>query len=632
MFSRISRRMWSGKSIARKLALLSGGAAAVVICLVVRWQWGPNAVVAEGPPPKQVPSAPAPKAETLEVVAVVNGSEVTRRELARDALRHYGEAVLESLVNRELIEQHCVRSGIQVTDQEIRDEVSRVARRFNIPADDWLRMLEQERGVTAKQYYRDIIWPSLALRKLANERLDVSDDELRAAYETQFGPAIEARLIACNDPQKARQTLELAQQSPDEFGKLAKQFSDDVHTASQEGRIPPIRLHLGEEVVEKAAFSLQPGQISEIIQVGSQHIFLKCESRIPDRYGEYSFKDPQVRQRLEAAILEKKERLMGTHVFDELRRTSVIKQPFGDPELSKQMPGVAALVNNRQISLMELAEECIQRHGTEVLENTINQRILQQACKEKEITVTWGDLHAEIHRAMESMGYAQDQGKMDLEQWYEIVAKEQGISKDKYIYDIVWPTVALKMLVGADIQVSDEDIQRGYEANYGPRAICRAIVFADLRQAEKVWRMARETPTVENFGELAAEYSIEPSSKALRGEVAPLRRHGGQPLLEEAAFSLKPNELSSIVQVDDKFVILFLEGFTQPVNVSLGEVRPMIAQDVREKKLRLEMAQRFTNLTDQARIENFLAGTRHVPQTTRTGTPRVGSPETPPRR
>ena len=65
------------------------------------------------------------------------------------------------------------------------------------------------------------------------------------------------------------------------------------------------------------------------------------------------------------------------------------------------------------------------------------------------------------------------------------------------------------------------------------------------------------------FGDLAEEYSIEPSSKSLRGEVPPIRRYGGQPQLEDVAFELKPGELSGIIQLGDKFVILKCEGRTQ---------------------------------------------------------------------
>src|SRR4029077_20965324 len=106
---------------------------------------------------------------------------------------------------------------------------------------------------------------------------------------------------------------------------------------------------------------------------------------------------------------------------------------------------------------------------------------------------------------------------------------------------------------------------------------------------------------------------IEPASKSLRGEVPPIRKFGGQPQLEDVAFGLKPNELSGIVQLADKFVILKCEGRTQPVEVNPNEVHDILYQDIFEKKLRMAMSEKFDDLKAKARIDNFLAGTSQSP-------------------
>jgi parvulin-like peptidyl-prolyl isomerase len=193
----------------------------------------------------------------------------------------------------------------------------------------------------------------------------------------------------------------------------------------------------------------------------------------------------------------------------------------------------------------------------------------------------------------------------------------------------VWPSAALKKLTGSSIQVTNEDVQKGFEANYSERVRCRAIVLSNMRKAQEVWAKARENPSAEYFGDLAAEYSIEPSSKSLRGEVPPIRKFGGQPQLEEVAFGLNPGELSGIIQLGNQFVILKCEGRTEPVAVKLEEVRDILYQDIFEKKLRLAMGQKFDDIRSKARIDNFLAGTSQAPDRvkpdTTTGTPRLDS-------
>jgi parvulin-like peptidyl-prolyl isomerase len=143
-------------------------------------------------------------------------------------------------------------------------------------------------------------------------------------------------------------------------------------------------------------------------------------------------------------------------------------------------------------------------------------------------------------------------------------------------------------------------------------------VLNNLRRAQQVWEKARANPTEENFADLAEQYSIDPATRALRGEVAPIQRHGGQPNLEEEAFSLKPGEISGIIQVGpETYVILYCLGFTKPVDVDFASVKDILVEDIREKKLRLAMADYFDKLRAAATIDNFLAGTTQSPNLTR---------------
>ena len=219
---------------------------------------------------------------------------------------------------------------------------------------------------------------------------------------------------------------------------------------------------------------------------------------------------------------------------------------YNDPAKSKQMPGVAAMINGQKITMRELAEECIDRHGNDVLEGTINRRLLDQALRKRNLKVTDADLEAEIARAAVTMGKTKEQGKPDVEGWLEHVTKSENITREVYVRDEVWPSVALKKLVGDKVQITKEDLQRGYEANYGPKVRCRAIVLNNQRRAQEVWEKARQNPTVKNFGDLAEQYSIEAGSRSLRGEVPPIQRHGGQPLLEKEAFSLSKQGQSAV--------------------------------------------------------------------------------------
>jgi parvulin-like peptidyl-prolyl isomerase len=262
----------------------------------------------------------------------------------------------------------------------------------------------------------------------------------------------------------------------------------------------------------------------------------------------------------------------------------------------------------------ELAEECIDRHGEEVLSVMIHRKLLEQVLKQRRLTVNQQQLDAEIAHAALMSGKLTKNGKPDTEGWLKMVVEQQGVPLDKYMRDSVWPSAALKLLVADKIKVTQEDIDRGFKANYGAKAQVRAIVLDSQRHAQDVWQQARDNPTVEHFGKLAEQFSMEPASKANSGRVPPIQQCGGQPDLEAEAFSLQPGEISAIVQVQNKFVILYLEKFTEPVKVNPEEVKDFIAEDIFEKKMRKEMTKEFDRIKDQAHIDNFITGTTHIPE------------------
>jgi parvulin-like peptidyl-prolyl isomerase len=545
--------------------------------------------------------------QNLPVLAVVNGQQITRQTLADECLRRYGDEVLESMLNKAIILQACQARQITITEQDVEDEIQQIAAKFSLSVENWLNLLQSERNVDPQQYRRDIVWPTLALRRLAAKQIVVTDQEYKTAFESEYGPRVKARLIAVTSQQKADWLVATLRADPGQFAQLAKEHSEDRPTASAYGVIPPIRMHVGDSNLERVAFSLKEGEISPVVQVGNQYLILQCEKQIPRTYIS-SEQLPQIEQQLKEQIREHKMREASAEVFQTLQTQIQTAKVYGDANLQRQHPGVAAIVGGQQLSLLQLAEECIVRHGPDVLEGEINRLVLLQELRRQEKAVDEQDIDQEVSRAADAYGYVKSDGSPDVQAWLDAVTEGDATTVELYVRDAVWPSVALKKLVGDGVQVTQEDLQKGFEANFGERVEVLAIVLNNHRQAQTVWDMARNNPTDQFFGELANQYSVEPSSRANFGRVPPLRMHSGQPLLEKEAFRLKAGELSGIVAVGDKYIIMRCLGRTQPVVKEFAVVQDELRKDLHEKKLRLAMSKEFERLIDAAQIDNFLAG------------------------
>jgi parvulin-like peptidyl-prolyl isomerase len=589
-----------------------GGAMLVVAaCLAWRLLAGGGEADARPPVASKDAAASAPKdggPVPEKMMAMVNGAEIGQARLAAECLGRHGAAVLETIVNKTIIEQACRKQGVTVTQQDVDSEIDAMSRRFNVPRDKWLELIQQERGVTPKQYAEEIVWPMIALRRLAHAGIEPTPEEISRAFENQFGPAVKARIIVVRSRQEADRLRGQAVSNPDDFGALARQHSVDVGTASANGWVQPIRRHSGEPRFEAVAFGLEPGTVSEVVQVADQFIVIKCEGRLPAA----DVKIDDVRPRLAEEIRDRKSRAASSDVFRQLQDASQVENVLNDAAKSAAQPGVAAVVNGQPINIDEVRGECLERHGAEVLEILITRTLIQQALGHARLEVGPTDVDAEIARAATATGFSKPDGSADTAAWLERVTREQKIPLRHYLDDIVQPTVALKKLVGK-VPVTQEDLDKAFAATFGPRARCRVIVLDNQRRAQEVWQMARENPTPERIGELAEKYSVDPTSRALRGEVPPIQRHGGQPALEREAFALKAGELSGVLQIADRFLVLFCEGHTEPARVKFEEVRDELYDDIFEKKQRIEMARYFSHLREAATIDNFLAGTSQSP-------------------
>lgn len=542
------------------------------------------------------------------VLAVVNGQTISREQLAAECIKRYGDQVLDNMLNKYLILQACQARKLTITQQDVDEEIARIASRFKLTTTLYLKLLQDERSITPEQYSSEVVWPMLALRRLVADQIQVTQQEIDRAYQSEYGTKVQVRMIAVKDRAKADTLLKEVTANPDAFRRVAKEQSEDPATASVEGLLPPLRQYSGDEVLESIAFKLQPGQISQVFQVADMYVILQCV-----RYMESPPLAPQsipaIRQGIEDQVRDEKLGQTAEQLFESLKKESNVIRVLGDANMEKQYPGVVAFINQQPVPVSQLETDCIRRHGREVLKGEINRKVLETALRTAKLEVLQADIDLEIARAADMMGFIKRDGSPDVQAWLQHVVQENEATVELYVRDAVWPSVALKKLVASSVQLTEDDMQKGFQSNFGPRAEVLAIVLSNQRTAHEVWELARAKNTEEEFGKLAAQYSIEPVSRANFGKVPPVRRYSGNPVLEEQAFALKPGELSGIVALGDQYVIMRSQGFTKPVVQDYATVKDELAKELLEKKLRSEMEDRLDTLMKDAQIDNFLEKT-----------------------
>ncbi len=303
----MSRRMRSVQPLIRKITWRPSRAFVAKASLVLgmalvggvafglgRWM-GLGSASAQQPYPSLPPIAPSITNANLydpdytgRVVAYVKGNiPISRVELAEYLIARFGSERLEFLVNRRIVDMACQAKGIVVTDQEVEHQFRKDLEGFGpyMTAKLFQEQILSRYKKTIFEWKEDVIRPKLGMTKLVLlEGVHVLNEDLIKGYEIRYGPKVQCRMIAYSDKIKATQGWEKIRLNPNMEAGFLEQASNQHFTQLQstKGEIPPIHRHFGDPRIEKEAFSLKPGEISQVIGMpDNTALIIMCEKHLP---------------------------------------------------------------------------------------------------------------------------------------------------------------------------------------------------------------------------------------------------------------------------------------------------------------------------------------------------------------
>jgi peptidyl-prolyl cis-trans isomerase C len=107
----------------------------------------------------------------------------------------------------------------------------------------------------------------------------------------------------------------------------------------------------------------------------------------------------------------------------------------------------------------------------------------------------------------------------------------------------------------------------------------------------------------EDFGKLVAQFSEDPESKSKGGELTFARRGPVPPEFEAAAFTLKPNQISDVVQSVFGFHIIKLIEKTPSSKVPLAKVEAKVRESLQQQKVQEQLPAYLEDLRKQLSVK-----------------------------
>jgi len=266
----------------------------------------PPAAAQPAAEPTQVPTT-TPDYATRPVAYIYGNVPVTRADLAEFLIARGGYEKVELLVNKLIIEEEARKRQITVTPQEMEAALAEDLKGINVNKKEFVGLVLPKYGKSLYEWMEDVVRPRLLLTKMCRERVRVTDDDLKLAFERQYGEKRDVRVIIWPSGDDKRAIMKLwddIRKNPEEFDRVARNQANPA-LASVGGHIKPIARHTPapERVFEDTAFTLREGEVSQIIGTSQGYMVMKLLKVIPPD-GNTTLE--KIREKLSAEVFEQK--------------------------------------------------------------------------------------------------------------------------------------------------------------------------------------------------------------------------------------------------------------------------------------------------------------------------------------
>jgi peptidyl-prolyl cis-trans isomerase C len=334
----------------------------LLLTVILGMAAGLSAQVASHAPTMKAANTPALKATPQEIdrpLIKVNGTVLTQRDLVREmqnifpyARQHGGvfpkgkepqirQKAMENIVFEELVYQEALRRKMVVPPAKLSRATADFKKQFDSPA-EFQQYLSDEQGGSMKNLREKVTRAILIddlLRVEVKGKSRISDLELRRFYlnnkkRFQKPEAVSIQTISIVTPdsmtreqkadarRRAEDALKKAKAAKnyEEFGLLAEKVSEDDwrvmmgdHKSIHRGRMPA--------AVEKAVFTMKPGQVSDLIDTGDS----LCIARVNEREETKLVPFTEVRSSLKSQLEVEKEQAVRSALEARLKRTAKVE-------------------------------------------------------------------------------------------------------------------------------------------------------------------------------------------------------------------------------------------------------------------------------------------------------------------
>lgn len=215
--------------------------------------------------------------------AISRYDDKTLSSMDQSLINSFKKNILEQIINYELLFQQAEKEKVKISQSNINLEIDKIKDNFSTP-EEFNEVLKANK-ITLTQL-KDDIKRQLMIKYILEEavsKINITDDNLIEYYnknqESFFEPEkVHARHILVETEEEAKNIIYQLKEGIIDFAELAKEKSI-CPSAEKGGDLGFFARGQMVKEFEDAAFSLKPGEISEIVKTEFGYHIIKCEEK-----------------------------------------------------------------------------------------------------------------------------------------------------------------------------------------------------------------------------------------------------------------------------------------------------------------------------------------------------------------
>ncbi len=267
-------------------------------------------------------------------VAQVNDVVITKGAVYDAMFQQVGKSIVDKLVSEELIRAEAKKEAIEAKAADIDAELKDI--KANFPSEEEFEKRLKEAGVTLDDVRKDLA-TNVLLKKMLEKKYPIKESDIKDYYDKNKDSFnTEEQVRASHILVKTKAEAEAVKKQLDggeDFAKVAKEKSvdgsaqngGDLGLFGKGAMVPPF---------EKAAFALDIGKVSDIVESEFGFHIIKVTEKQPAKSFTFEEKKADVQKILQQQLLSDKYDAF----LKEIKKNAVIENPYAieEPQAAAQ--------------------------------------------------------------------------------------------------------------------------------------------------------------------------------------------------------------------------------------------------------------------------------------------------------